>query len=327
MKDPEHLELAREVFSGTDIKITTAGKRHLGASLGSMEFRAEYASEKVDKWCREIERLSEFVRSQPHAAYAAYIHGEQHRFRFFMRTIPGMEEYLKPLDDAINLRLIPALVGNDLNNEERALFSLPTRDGGMGIPILTEAAPTEFISSTTVNAPLAAIIALQETELPDENVVRDVVQEDRRRRAADSKNKTERINNALSASTLRAVTQAPNWLSSRPSNMHGFKLNKTEFHDAIAICHNNRIKDLPSTCVCGHAFDINHAMNCKRGGFVTIRHNEVRNFEATLLSKVCCDVEVEPSLQPLTGEVMQAGVTKGDQARLDVRARGFWRRG
>jgi len=219
LKDPEHLELAREIFSGTNIKITTAGKRHLGASLGSMEFRAEYASEKVDKWCREIERLSEFARSQPHAAYAAYIHGEQHRFRFFMRTIPGMEEYLKPLDDAINLRLIPALVGNDLNNEERALFSLPTRDGGMGIPILTEAAPTEFISSTTVNAPLAAIIALQETELPDENVVRDVVQEDRRRRAADSKNKTKRIINTLSASTLRAVTQAwekgaSNWLSS-----------------------------------------------------------------------------------------------------------------
>ena len=332
LKDPELLELAREIFAGTDIKITTAGKRHLGASLGSIEFREEYVSEKVEKWCREIKRLSEFARSQPHAAYSAYIHGEQHRFRFFMRTIPGMEVYLKPLDDAINLQLIPALVGSDVSEGERALFSLPIRDGGMGLPILTEAAPTEFLSSTTVNAPLAAIITLQGTELPDANVVRDVVQEDRRRRAADCKIMTETIDNSLSASTLRAVTQArekgaSNWLSSRPSEAHGFKLNKTEFRDAIAIHYNNRIKDLPSTCVCGHAFDINHAMNCKRGGFVTIRHNEIRNFEATLLSKVCCDVEIEPSLQPVTGEVMQARVAKGDEARLDVRARGFWRRG
>ena len=85
-----------------------------------------------------------------------------------------MEEYLKPLDDAINLRLIPALVGSNISNEELALFSLPIRDGGMGIPILTEATPNEFLSSTTVNALLAAIIALQGTDLPDANVTRDV---------------------------------------------------------------------------------------------------------------------------------------------------------
>ena len=119
-----------------------------------------------------------------------------------------MEEYLKPLDDAINLRLIPALVGSNISNEERALFSLPIRDGGMGIPILTEAAPNEFLSSTTVNAPLAAIIALQGTDLPDANVTRDVVQEDRHRKAADSKIKIETIDNSLSQSTLRAITQA-----------------------------------------------------------------------------------------------------------------------
>ena len=68
-------------------------------------------------------------------------------------------------------------------------------------------------------------------------------------------------------------------------------------------------------------------MNCKRGGFVNIRHNNIRDYESSLLSKVCNDVQTEPELQPLTGEQLNRGTIKGDEARLDVRARGFWRRG
>ena len=34
------------------------------------------------------------------------------------------------------------------------------------------------------------------------------------------------------------------------------------------------ITDIPSTCVCGEPFTIDHAMICMRGGFVIQRHNE-----------------------------------------------------
>ena len=43
-------------------------------------------------------------------------------------------------------------------------------------------------------------------------------------------------------------------------------------------------------------------MMCSKGGFPTIRHNEVRDLTADLLTEVCYDVEVEPKLQELTGE-------------------------
>ena len=56
-----------------------------------------------------------------------------------------------------------------------------------------------------------------------------------------------------------------------------------------------------------------------------IQHNELRDFEANLLNKVCNDVEIEPKLQPLEGEQMTASTIDGDEARLDIRARGFWR--
>ena len=40
---------------------------------------------------------------------------------------------------------------------------------------------------------------------------------------------------------------------------------------------------------------------------------------------VCNDVEVEPGLQPISNEITTS--LQGDQARPDVRARGFWRPG
>lgn len=60
------------------------------------------------------------------------------------------------------------------------------------------------------------------------------------------------------------------------------------------------------------------------GGFVHLRHNEVRDLEAELISRVCSDVKVEPKLLPLSGNQNVKGNTE-DEARLDVSMRGFWR--
>ena len=47
---------------------------------------------------------------------------------------------------------------------------------------------------------------------------------------------------------------------------------------------------MPSKYPCGEEYDQNHAMNCKRGGFVVMRHNNVRDFEANLLKTIQNDV-------------------------------------
>ena len=61
------------------------------------------------------------------------------------------------------------------------------------------------------------------------------------------------------------------------------------------------------------------------GGFPKIRHNEIRDITATLLTEVCHNVATEPPLQPLTGETPTAhSANTDDNARLDIRARGFW---
>ena len=66
-------------------------------------------------------------------------------------------------------------------------------------------------------------------------------------------------------------------------------------------------------------------MNCHRGGFINCRHDKLRNFEANLLKQVCKDVQIEPMLQPTEGHRLGPSANTSNDARLDVRAKGFWR--
>ena len=78
---------------------------------------------------------------------------------------------------------------------------------------------------------------------------------------------------------------------------------------------------MPTTCPCGSKVDFQHSMSCKKGGFVTIRHNDI-------LHEVCNDVEVEPRLLlPVTRENLHyRSAIRGDEAILDIRTYGFWER-
>ena len=74
-----------------------------------------------------------------------------------------------------------------------------------------------------------------------------------------------------------------------------------------------------SECVSGKAFSVEHALLCTRGGFPTLRHNEVRNLTTLLLTEVCSNVATEPELQHLSGKLLRGCSTnRYDGARLDI---------
>ena len=52
----------------------------------------------------------------------------------------------------------------------------------------------------------------------------------------------------------------------------------------------------------------------------------MRDLFGTLLKEVCHDVEAEPHLETLTGEVLSSSTNSSDEARLDFSARGFWQK-
>ena len=115
---------------------------------------------------------------------------------------------------------------------------------------------------------------------------------------------------------------ASSWLSSLPIRRLGYAINKQEFRDAIALRYGWKICDLPSFCGCGSSNSIDHALVCKKGGYVSMRHNALRDLEGRLMESVCKDVRIEPALLPVLNDAVEGN--SSDQARLDISARGIW---
>ena len=141
------------------------------------------------------------------------------------------------------------------------------------------------------------------------------------------------LDQRLSPEQLRTFTlardkDASGWLNVLPLEDEGYVLSKEEFRNALDLRYNKSIPNPPSQCPCGKSFNPTHAMVCKTGGFIHARHDNVKNLEASLLSRVCKDVAIEPSLLPVTGEefVLRSANIE-DDSRLDVKARGFYRQG
>ena len=81
-----------------------------------------------------------------------------------------------------------------------------------------------------------------------------------------------------------------------PINEYGFYLGKRDFRRILAISYGWPLCDVPAGCICTKEFTPAHVMSCATGGFSTIRHHEVRNPMADLISDVCSDVAGEPLL-------------------------------
>ena len=83
--------------------------------------------------------------------------------------------------------------------------------------------------------------------------------------------------------------------------------------------------NISSHCACGNKLTTEHVFSCAKGGFPSIRHNEIRDITASLLIEVCNNVSIEPELQPLSSESFHlASAITDDGDRLDIGADGFW---
>ena len=65
-----------------------------------------------------------------------------------MRTISDINKHLQRVDEVILTEFIPAITGGiNCSILERQLISLPTKLGGLGIPIFSEITDIEFENS------------------------------------------------------------------------------------------------------------------------------------------------------------------------------------
>ena len=80
----------------------------------------------------------------------------------------------------------------------------------------------------------------------------------------------------LHARRLQRATNTGAWLTVLPSTVNGTDLGTQEWRNALFLWYGLEPPDLPKYCdVCQARFSISHALDCKKVGLVTARHNEL----------------------------------------------------
>ena len=221
----------------------------------------------------EIKHLSEIAKVQPQAAYAVFTHALMSRWTFLMRTAPGIQALLQPLEEAIRHQFLPAMSGRQgISNLERDLFALPARHGGLGIQIPARNAINQFKVCRKVTAPLVNLILQRNPTYPMSSQ-----QEQRHMKIAlhtgnrrETTKEAELLNPKLSGAGQRAMEQASEkgasaWLTAIPMSKHGSNLHKQAFRDALCLRFGWTPTRLATHCPC-----TNHLVSAMRSAALRV---------------------------------------------------------
>ena len=187
---------AKRVF-GDEVNVTTEGQRHLGSVIVSQEFKDQYCREKILRWKGELKALSEIARSQPHAAYTVFSNGYKSKFTYFMSTIESFEDYVDPIQEAIDDLLLSTLFGQTepLPSDLRQLVTLTP-------------APLQFAASTLITAPqIDSITGQSKFMVSGENSTEELKRQHQALKTASVKSRMESIDPTLPSDLLRSFNQ------------------------------------------------------------------------------------------------------------------------
>ena len=110
------------------------------------------------------------------------------------------------------------------------------------------------------------------------------------------------------------------WLTATPISKDDFHLSAVEFRDALCLRYMKPLLQLPPHCDgCGDVFTTSHALDCRRGGLVIYRHNEIRDLLFSLSSLVWTQTVKEPIVKDGT-----SSNPPSDSLIADLGARGVW---
>ena len=274
-------------FSDTCVNVTAEGRPYLGAVIGSRAFIENHVSSKVASWVTELELLASFA---VHAAFSAFSRGVVSKWLFIARTVPDVGHLYQLPEDCVRHHFIPSVTGRSSPGDlER---DLPARLGGLGIGNPTNLSSIEFSASNKITEPLQSLILLQSGIYSNDvrNTQISLKSEIRHLKSSNSLSAKADLLERAPANLKRSVEVASEkgasgWLIVLPWQEHGFSLHKTAFHDALRYGWD--LARLPQHCSCGARFSIEHSFSCPKGGFPTIRHNEIRDLTANLLTEVC----------------------------------------
>ena len=248
-----HHSTASSTFGDTQVMITTDGKPHLGAALGTTSFTELHVKNKVEKWSEELLHLSAIAQTHPQAAYAAFTHGLVSKWTYLTRTIANIGPLLQPLEDIIRTKFIPALWGRPAPNDNlRDLLALPCRLGGLGLQNPTRTADYEYSASKEVSTPIVNSIISHKGSYTYEALTDQLsaVTEIKKRKRSNLTSVAGQVKSSHPRDLQRAMDLsqergASNWLTVLPVEEFGFSLHKGAFRDALALRYDWPLHNTP----------------------------------------------------------------------------------
>ena len=98
---------------------------------------------KIRVWEQGVKALVHVALRYPHTAYAAFVFSLQAEWQHLCRLCPSAETHLAPVEEAIRLSLIPAIVGLEepVDDNFQCLLAHGVKQGGLAIRNPCKAAP------------------------------------------------------------------------------------------------------------------------------------------------------------------------------------------
>ena len=180
---------------------------------------------------------------------------------------------------------------------ERRLISLPPGFRGLGI------LQKEYAFSTILSKDLTTNIINQQPQFATNNDAKKNKSKTKLTKVQHHNEELQKLRSTLSdeqkrLNELNKGQGASIWFTTIPLSEESYDLAKQLLSDLILIRHGWILRGLPSSCKIGNKFDIqHHALSCKSWGFVSLRHNFIRNITSILLKEVCKNVHIEPQLR------------------------------
>ena len=279
------------------------GHRFLGGVIGDCMTVDNFVRKKVAMWVDCVEKLSKAATKSPQAAYTVLSKSHQCEWSYLQRVMLNCGDAFVPLQDAILKAFYLALIEGDLSDAECKLFSLPTRFAGLGINNPTETASSSYHTSTQgTKVVVEAIKGCGEfSSACHLDAISKARHESRKELDDIAKQKLDAILATLSPGRQRAIMRVvegktSSWLTTLPLQSCHFDLAPVQFRDGLALRYMRHPSNLPAKCDgCGANFTLQHALDCKKGGLVILRHNEIRDCIGDLASQVWPQVIKEPS--------------------------------
>ena len=85
-----------------------------------------------------------------------------------MRTVPNISPLLKPLDDEIDIFIKTLLNDHQFSKEERLLYSLPPKFGGLGIIVPSKISDQEHQNSRAITNNMVTRVIIKDQILSDD---------------------------------------------------------------------------------------------------------------------------------------------------------------